>query len=94
VFPTHRGGPQAQISTGWKAALKRANIEPEFRWHDLRHTWASWHVMSGTPLEVLQRLGGWSSLAMVMRYAHLSPDHLAGFANNAKPWKAMAQSVA
>lgn len=94
VFPTYRGGPQVQISKGWKAAIKRAGIEPSFRWHDLRHTWASWHVMSGTPLEVLQKLGGWSSLAMVMRYAHLAPDHLAGFANNAKPWEAMAQSVA
>ena len=57
-----------------------------FRWHDLRHTWASWHVMAGTPLEVLQKLGGWSSLQMVLRYAHLAPDHLAGFANNAKPY--------
>ncbi len=85
-FPTHRGGPQVQISTGWKAALTRAGIEPEFRWHDLRHTWASWHVMSGTPLEVLQKLGGWASLTMVLRYAHLSPEHLAGFANNAKPY--------
>lgn len=94
VFPTNRGGPQVQISTGWKAALKRAGIETGFRWHDLRHTWASWHVMSGTPLEVLQKLGGWSSLAMVMRYAHLAPDHLAGFANNAKPWQPMALTVA
>jgi hypothetical protein len=58
-----------------------------FRWHDLRHTWASWHVMAGTPLEVLQKLGGWSSLAMVLRYAHLAPDHLAGYADNARPWE-------
>jgi integrase len=87
VFPTHRGAPQVQISTGWKAALKRAGIEDSFRWHDLRHTWASWHVMAGTPLEVLQKLGGWSSLAMVLRYAHLAPDHLAGYADNARPWE-------
>ena len=87
VFPTFRGGPQVQISKGWKAALARAGIEPSFRWHDLRHTWASWHVMAGTPLEVLQKLGGWASLSMVMRYAHLAPDHLAGFANNATPYQ-------
>ena len=49
----------------------------DFRWHDLRHTWASWHVQAGTPLLVLKELGGWASLDMVLRYAHLSADHLA-----------------
>jgi integrase len=57
----------------------------DFTWHDLRHTWASWHAMSGTPLPVLQQLGGWKTLQMVMRYAHLAPEHLAGHANNARP---------
>jgi site-specific recombinase XerD len=56
--------------------LKRAGIE-NFRWHDLRHTWASWHRQSGTPTHELQRLGGWRSSVMVERYAHLAPDHLA-----------------
>ncbi|UUZ52719.1 tyrosine-type recombinase/integrase [Massilia sp. H-1] len=56
--------------------MKRASIE-NFRWHDLRHTWASWHVQNGTPLHVLQELGGWESEAMVRRYAHLSASHLA-----------------
>jgi len=46
---------------------------------DLRHTWASWHVQAGTPLNVLQELGGWSDYSMVPRYAHLSPEHLAKF---------------
>ena len=64
----------------WRQALVRAGIE-NFRWHDLRHTWATWHVQSGTPLHVLQELGGWSSYAMVMRYAHLSADHLAEHAD-------------
>ena len=54
----------------------------DFRWHDLRHTWASWHVQSGTPLQVLQELGGWSSYEMVLRYAHLSAGHLADYAEN------------
>lgn len=52
------------------------------RWHDLRHTWASWHVQAGTPLLVLKELGGWSSLSMVERYAHLAPSHLAQHSNN------------
>ncbi len=55
---------------------------PDFRWHDLRHTWASWHVQAGTPLHVLQELGGWASPEMVQRYAHLSAAHLADYADN------------
>lgn len=63
----------------WTSACKRAGV-PEFRFHDLRHTWASWHAMAGTPLSVLQELGGWHSHEMVQRYAHLSPEHLANAA--------------
>jgi integrase len=75
-----RGGPITQVSTkAWYAALGRAGIE-DFRWHDLRHTWASWHVQNGTPLFALQELGGWASAEMVRRYAHLAADHLAPFA--------------
>ena len=55
--------------------VERAGIEG-FRWHDLRHTWASWHVQSGTSLQELMELGGWSTMEMVMRYAHLAADHL------------------
>jgi integrase len=59
----------------WKKALKRAGII-NFRWHDLRLTWASWHVQNGTTLQELQQLGGWASYEMVLRYAHLSSAHL------------------
>ncbi len=59
--------------------LARTAID-DFRWHDLRHTWASWHVQNGTPLFALQELGGWESAEMVRRYAHLAADHLAPFA--------------
>ena len=75
-----RGQPITQVSTkAWYAALKRAGID-DFRWHDLRHTWASWHVQGGTPLFALQELGGWQSTEMVRRYAHLSAEHLAPYA--------------
>lgn len=62
-------------NTAWRAALKRAAIE-DFRFHDLRHTWASWLVQAGVPISVLQEMGGWESIEMVRRYAHLASNHL------------------
>ena len=59
----------------WRNALKRAGIV-DFRWHDLRHTWASWAVQNGVTVFEIQHLGGWSSSRMVERYAHLSSSHL------------------
>lgn len=55
--------------------MRRAGIEV-FRFHDLRHTWASWLVQAGVPLSVLQEMRGWESIEMVLRYAHLAPSHL------------------
>ncbi len=79
---TYRGKPVIQLTTkAWYRALEKAGIK-EFRWHDLRHTWASWHVQNGTPLNVLQELGGWESVEMVRRYAHLGNTHLASYADN------------
>ena len=79
---TYKGNPiQKANKRGWRNALKRAGIE-NFRWHDLRHTWASWHVQNGTPLNALQELGGWADQSMVLRYAHLSSDHLKEYAKN------------
>ena len=92
---THDGHPVTKASTlSWKDALVRADIDvferedgrksSTFRWHDLRHTWASWHIMNGTPIEVLQKLGGWKTLQMVLRYAHLGDGHLTSYANNSR----------
>lgn len=64
----------------FNAALKEAKIE-DFTFHDLRHTWASWHVQAGTPLFVLKELGGWEKLEMVKKYAHLDAGHLAEYVN-------------
>jgi integrase len=75
VFTFH-GKPVWWVGTkAWRSALVRAGIE-DFRWHDLRHTWATEHANSGTPLNVLQELGGWESPEMVRRYAHYSAAHL------------------
>ncbi len=65
--------------TAFRSACRRAGIE-DFRFHDLRHTWASWLIQSGVPLSVLQEMGGWESVEMVRRYAHLAPNHLAEYA--------------
>ncbi len=81
---TFRGKPISEIKTAFQAACIKAKV-PDFTWHGLRHTWATWHIQNGTPIEVLQRLGGWSDLRMVLRYAHHSPGHLAIYANNVTP---------
>jgi integrase len=57
-------------------ALQRARIEGA-NWHSLRHTFASWAVQNGVTLQELMGLGDWKSYSMVLRYAHLAPDHLA-----------------
>jgi integrase len=73
---TYEGQPVGQVNTkAWRAALKRAGIE-DFRWHDLRHTFATWHREAGTPTHELQRLGGWKTQSMVERYAHVAPEGL------------------
>lgn len=68
----------------WKAALLRAGIKRRIRFHDLRHTWASWHAQAGTPALVLQELGGWASHEMVRRYSHLGAQHLQEWAGNSE----------
>ena len=76
---TYRGKPVSEVKgKAWRGALVRAGIS-NFRWHDLRHTWASWHIQNGTPLMVLKELGGWSDFEMVQKYAHLSSSHLAQY---------------
>ena len=59
----------------FKPALKAAGIS-DFKWHDLRHTFASWLVQDGVPIERVSKLLGHKSLSMTMRYAHLAPSQL------------------
>ncbi|HEY0447179.1 MAG TPA: tyrosine-type recombinase/integrase, partial [Allosphingosinicella sp.] len=61
-------------------ALKACGIK-NFRWHDLRHTWATWLRQNDVPTWVLQELGGWKSESMVRRYAHMSVKHLRPYAD-------------
>lgn len=64
-----------RISTAFKAACRRAAIE-DFRVHDCRHTWATWHYAANRDLGALMRLGGWKSEKMVLRYAHVNVGEL------------------
>jgi integrase len=74
---TVRGKPVGKLrGTVWKNAKKRAGIE-DFRFHDIRHTWASWLVQNGAPENFLQQMGDWKTAAMVKRYATLQAKHLA-----------------
>lgn len=86
---TYRGRTVSDIKTAFIAACIRAGIGRYegtqyrgFTWHGLRHTWATWHIQNGTPLEVLQQLGAWSDFRMVLNYAHLTAGHLASYSKN------------
>lgn len=75
VFTNSLNRPLRTIDRIWQKALVEAGIK-NFRWHDLRHTWASWLVQSGVPLVALQEMGGWQDIRMIYKYAHLAPEHL------------------
>ncbi|OOF35725.1 integrase [Rodentibacter rarus] len=84
VFHSGKGLKLRDISRNdFRRALERSNIN-DFRFHDLRHTWASWHVQNGTPLMVLKELGGWETIEMVQKYAHLNAGHLLEYVNHVK----------
>ena len=75
VFCSPQGQFLHNIERGWRPALQAAQI-PDFRFHDLRHTFASRLAMASVDLYTVQKAGGWKTQAMVQRYAHLSPDHM------------------
>lgn len=84
VFLSSRKVPYADTRDKGGNPLKRAHATAceaakitGFRVHDWRHHWAAHMVMSGCDLYTLMRLGGWSSLDMVQRYAAVSIDHMA-----------------
>lgn len=77
VFCRTDGERWNHLHAGFKTAKAKAGIDPAFRFHDLRHTFASNAVMAGMDLLTLKEILGHSTLQMVQRYAHLSPGHKA-----------------
>ncbi|MDH5527715.1 MAG: site-specific integrase [Nitrospirota bacterium] len=74
VFPQAKGAGPAGLRTQWEAVARAAELE-DFRWHDLRHSFASELAMSGATLAELAEAMGHKTLAMVKRYAHLTEGH-------------------
>jgi integrase len=72
-YADRHGSYGGQIKKGWKGALRRAGLDGELTPHDCRHTWASWHYALNRDLLALKIEGGWSSVTLVERYAHLLP---------------------
>ena len=64
----------SRVDRAFKGALSRAGIE-NFRFHDLRHTFASHLIMRGADLKDIQELLGHKTMTMTLRYAHLSQEH-------------------
>jgi len=85
VFTKRNGNPISKRTSVtnkvWQRACDRAEIG-SVRFHDLRHTWATRHAVAGTPMPLLQKLGGWSSMAMLERYMHLANMDMQNFVNN------------
>ena len=68
------GNPYQDVKRSFNSALKRAGIK-DFKFHDLRHTFASHLVMAGVDLTTVKELLGHKSITMTLRYAHLAPSH-------------------
>jgi integrase len=75
VFCDSQGRPFGNVQKSFDSACRRAGIY-DFRFHDLRHTCASWMVMAGADLESVQKQLGHTSIKTTMRYAHSAPGHM------------------
>jgi len=77
LFPGNNPGKPVDLRAPWNTAVKRAGLV-DFRFHDLRHSAASYLAMNGASLNEIAAVLGHKTLAMVQRYAHLSESHKAG----------------
>jgi integrase len=83
TVPRHPGMPRifwwakhrVTVNRRFKKAAKRAKLAAGYHFHVLRHTFASWALMAGVPIEVVAKAMGHSSIAVTRRYGHLAPDY-------------------
>jgi integrase len=85
IFPSRTGDKTTEVSRTFDRTVDRIGFNKGITdrrqkavFHTLRHTYASWLVMSGVDLYTVQKLMGHSTIAMTERYSHLAPDHLKG----------------
>lgn len=76
LFASPAGDRILDVKTAWGTAVRRAGLA-DFRIHDLRHTAASYMTMAGVDIKTVAEILGHKTLAMTMRYAHLSHAHKA-----------------
>ena len=76
VFAPPGKDAQRDLRKAWVRVKRESGISPTFRFHDLRHTFASYLVMKGVDLRSVQTLMGHKDITMTLRYSHLSPGHL------------------
>ena len=91
LFPPKRGatGERQRVEGSFETVLRNAGIE-DFRFHDLRHTFASWYMMNGGDLYQLAKILGHSNIKMTERYAKLGKTHIASTGSTARAiWKLM-----
>ena len=81
LFPGQNSDVPIDLTKPWVKALERSQIT-DFRWHDLRHSTASYLAMNGASLAEISEILGYKTLQMVKRYSHLSDSHVSNVLSN------------